>query len=183
MGRWLPRMVLDLTALGAAVASTVSAAVLVGRVQAAPSSRVITWLGGWTPTGPPGAGFSVGIVFAVDPLGSVLALLSGVLTVAVLIFSWRRFTVSGPAFHALMLLLLGGLVGFACTGDLFSLFVFFELTSTAAYALTGYLVAGPAVPGRADLRRDHRRRRGLRPHRHHAALRPDRRAGHGADRA
>src|SRR4051794_31649107 len=141
MGRWLPRMVLDLTALGAAVASTVSAAVLVGRVQAAPSSRVITWLGGWTPTGPPGAGFSVGIVFAVDPLGSVLALLSGVLTVAVLIFSWRRFTVTGPAFHALMLLLLGGLVGFACTGDLFSLFVFFELTSTAAYALTGYLVA------------------------------------------
>src|SRR4051794_31516265 len=141
MGRWLPRMVLDLTALGAAVASTVSAAVLVGRVQAAPSSRVITWLGGWTPTGPPGAGFSVGIVFAVDPLGSVLALLSGVLTVAVLIFSWRRFTVTGPAFHALMLLLLGGLVGFACTGDLFSLFVFFELTSTAAYALTGYLTA------------------------------------------
>jgi multicomponent Na+:H+ antiporter subunit D len=141
VGRWLPRMLLDLTALAAAIASTVLAAVLVARVHAAPSSRVITWLGGWTPTGPPGAGFSVGIVFAVDPLGSVLALLSGVLTVAVLIFSWRRFTVSGPAFHALMLLLLGGLVGFACTGDLFSLFVFFELTSTAAYALTGYLVA------------------------------------------
>ena len=48
---------------------------------------------------------------------------------------------TGPAFHALMLLLLAGLLGFSVTGDLFSLFVFFELTSTAAYALTGYLTA------------------------------------------
>jgi multicomponent Na+:H+ antiporter subunit D len=45
-----------------------------------------------------------------------------------------------------MLLLLAGLIGFAVTGDLFSLFVFFELTSTAAYALTGYLTAQDQPP-------------------------------------
>ncbi len=141
VGRWLPRVVLDLVAIGAALAATVVAAVLLHQVDAAPGSRVVSWVGGWTPSGPPGQGFSVGIVLAADPLGAAMALLAAGLTMTVLIFSWRRFSVTGPAFHSLMLLLLTGLLGFAVTGDLFSLFVFFELTSTAAYALTGYLTA------------------------------------------
>jgi multicomponent Na+:H+ antiporter subunit D len=140
-GRWLPRLLLDVLALAAALGTTVLCLLLVIQVQNASSSRVITWLGNWTPTGPPGHGTSVGIVLAADPLGSAMALLSAVLMTTVLVFSWRHFTVDGPAFHALMLLLLAGLVGFAVTGDLFSLFIFFELTSTTAYALTGYLTA------------------------------------------
>jgi len=39
-----------------------------------------------------------------------------------------------------MLVFLGGMNGFALTGDLFDMFVFFELMSVAAYALTGFLV-------------------------------------------
>lgn len=141
IGRWIPRLMLELLALGAALATTVLCLLLLLEVQHSDTSRVVTWLGDWKPTGPPGHGFSVGIVLAADPLGAALALLSAVLMTLVLVFSWRHFTVSGPAFHALMLLMLAGLVGFAITGDLFSLFIFFELTSTTAYALTGYLIA------------------------------------------
>ena len=139
VGRWLPRLLLDVAALAAAAFSTGAAIVLLTRVSDAPTSRLVLPMGGWAPNGRPGP--SVGIVLAVDPLGAGLAVLSAVLMTTVLVYSWRHFTVSGPAFHALMLVLLGGLLGFAVTGDLFSLFVFFELTSTAAYALTGYLTA------------------------------------------
>ena len=37
-----------------------------------------------------------------------------------------------------MLVFLAGMVGFCLTGDMFDLFVFFELMGVAAYALTAY---------------------------------------------
>ena len=40
-------------------------------------------------------------------------------------------------FHALMLLFVAGMSGFALSGDVFDMFVFFELMGAAAYALTG----------------------------------------------
>jgi multicomponent Na+:H+ antiporter subunit D len=43
-------------------------------------------------------------------------------------------------FHVLMLIFLGSMVGFCLSGDLFNLFVFFELMSVAAYALTAYKI-------------------------------------------
>ena len=53
-------------------------------------------------------------------------------------------------FHAMMLVFLAGaMCGFALTGDLFNPFVFFELMSVSAYALTAYRIeeAGRS-PGR-----------------------------------
>src|ERR1700710_1356202 len=90
---------------------------------------------------------SVAVAAIVVPLltaGALVAVgqfLPRILMFTVLVYSWRHFRVTSPAFHALMLLLLAGLVGFSVTSDLFSLFIFFELTSTTAYALTGYLTA------------------------------------------
>src|SRR2546423_4418234 len=53
-------------------------------------------------------------------------------------FSWRYFDETGPLFHVLLLVFLGAVEGFALSGDLFNLFVFLELMSVVAIALTGY---------------------------------------------
>ena len=102
---------------------------------------VVSRIGGWEPR--PG-GVVVGINFAFDPLGAALALLAAVLVGAALMFAWRFFDAVGPTFHALILVFLGSLIGFALTGDLFNMFVFFELMSVSAYALTGYRIERPA---------------------------------------
>jgi multicomponent Na+:H+ antiporter subunit D len=44
----------------------------------------------------------------------------------------------GTFFHTLMLTFLAGMTGFCLTGDIFDLFVWFELMSVSAYALTAY---------------------------------------------
>src|SRR5213078_4473925 len=58
---------------------------------------------------------------------------------------WRYFDEVGTLFPVLMLVFVGAMCGFALAGDLFNLFVWFELMSVVAYALTGYGVehAGP----------------------------------------
>jgi len=60
------------------------------------------------------------------------------LVTAAMIFSWRYFERVGTYYHALMLVFLAGMVGFCLTGDIFDLFVWFELMGVAAYALTAY---------------------------------------------
>jgi multicomponent Na+:H+ antiporter subunit D len=101
---------------------------------------LVSWIGGWRPR----HGVAVGINVAVDPFGAALALLAAVLVGAALVFAWRFFDAVGPTFHALILVFLGALTGFALTGDLFNMFVFFELMSVSAYALTAYRIERPA---------------------------------------
>ena len=55
-----------------------------------------------------------------------------------MIFSWRYFERVATYYHALMLIFLAGMVGFCLTGDIFDLFVWFELMGVSAYALTAY---------------------------------------------
>jgi multicomponent Na+:H+ antiporter subunit D len=98
---------------------------------------VVSRLGGWEPR--PG-GVVVGINLVFDSLGAALALLAAVLVAAALVVAWRFFEAVGPTFHALILVFLGALTGFALTGDLFNMFVFFELMSVSAYALTAYRI-------------------------------------------
>src|SRR3954451_23148196 len=98
------------------------------------SGRLVEWFGGWTPRD----GAALGITFAVDGVGAGLALFCAVLFVMAFAFSWRYFAVVGPLYHTLMLLMLAAAVGFSYSGDLFNVFVFFELLSVTAYALTAY---------------------------------------------
>jgi multicomponent Na+:H+ antiporter subunit D len=102
---------------------------------------VVSYLGNWRPL-PNGA--EIGITMTIDPLGAGLATLAALLVATSLLFTWRYFDTRGPTFHALLLVFLGGLAGFALTGDLFNLFVFFEVMSVTAYALTAYRVERPA---------------------------------------
>ncbi len=100
---------------------------------------VIHWFGGWTPR----AGVALGISFVIDPIGAGAAVFTSLLVLAALIFSLHYFDTVGTLFHVLMLGFLGAMCGFALTGDLFNLFVFFELMSASAFALCGYKVEEP----------------------------------------
>src|SRR3954453_18931574 len=102
---------------------------------------VVTWVGGWQPRD----GVALGVSMAFDPLSTSLALLAAVLVCAAFLFAWRYFETRGPIFHAMVLVFGGAMAGFCLSGDLFNLFVFFELMSVAAYALTAYKVEEPSA--------------------------------------
>ncbi|TYC16920.1 NADH-quinone oxidoreductase subunit D [Actinomadura syzygii] len=135
-GRWLPRLAVDAAALGTAAAVTALTAVALAR---SPHRPQVAWLGGWGP------GTGVGIPLAADPFAAGTACTAAVLTLAALAFSWRYFTEIQAAFHAMVLLFLASMCGFAYTGDLFNAFVFFELMSVVAFALTGYRSEEPST--------------------------------------
>ena len=84
-----------------------------------------------------------GIVLVADRLGALMVLLAALLGLAALVFSLARWHRFGPHFHTLFQLLLAGLNGAFLTGDLFNLFVFFELLLAASYGLALY---GGSVP-------------------------------------
>ncbi|MGH9106326.1 MAG: complex I subunit 5 family protein [Acidimicrobiales bacterium] len=140
-GNHVPRKVA--TSAAAAVAAVVTA--LDGAVLSATASgRVVTWSAGWQPH----HGFSVGIVLVSDLVGSGAALVAGALTTLALLYSTAYMERVGAHYRSLMLLFLAGMTGFAFTGDLFDMFVFFELMGASAYALTGLKVEDPtAVQG------------------------------------
>jgi multicomponent Na+:H+ antiporter subunit D len=94
----------------------------------------VYWFAGFHPH----HGIAIGIDYAVGPLNAGLACLAAVLVTVSMIFSWRYFDEVGTYYHALMLAFLAGMTGFCLTGDIFDLFVWFELMGVAAYALTAY---------------------------------------------
>lgn len=137
----MPRRLRDAVAIATAAAVAVVCGLLLNATLEQP---IVYWFGGWVPRG----NIALGICFAIDPLGAGLALLTAVLMTASLFFSWRYFDDAGALYEALMLAFLAAMTGFCLTGDLFNLFVFFELMSVAAYALTGYKIEEePALMG------------------------------------
>jgi multicomponent K+:H+ antiporter subunit D len=76
-----------------------------------------------------------GIVLVVDRLSALMLLLTSILGSAAVVFSIARWHRAGSYFHALFQFLLMGVNGAFLTGDLFNLFVFFELLLAASYGL------------------------------------------------
>ncbi len=132
IGGRLPRAVQALVSIGSSCFATAACAVLAH--DAASRGTVVHWFGGWTPH----HGIAVGIAFVVDPAAAALAAFATFLTTAALLFAWTYYEQDDGAFSALMLVFSAALTGFFLTGDLFNLFVFFELMSVSAYALTGF---------------------------------------------
>jgi len=124
-------------ALAVALATAAVAALLTAALV--DSSALRYSVGGWAAP--------LGIELVFDRISAITVVFSGVTALA-LVFSRTLAAGLGPRpalFHALVLVNLGGLNGFAVAGDLFNLFVFMELLSVSAYAL----VAAGRAPGSA----------------------------------
>src|SRR3954466_3821241 len=76
-----------------------------------------------------------GIVLVVDRLAALMLVLTSMVGLAALVYSLAYWDRIAPAFHSLFQFLLMGLNGAFLTGDLFNLFVFFEILLASSYGL------------------------------------------------
>jgi multicomponent Na+:H+ antiporter subunit D len=125
------RRILDTVAIATSAAVAGMLAVIMIRVAHRDQTY---WFAGFRPH----HGIAIGIDFEVGPLSAGLACLAAVLVTAGMIFSWRYFERVATYYHVLMLTFLAGMTGFCLTGDIFDMFVWFELMGVSAYALTAY---------------------------------------------
>jgi multicomponent Na+:H+ antiporter subunit D len=125
------RRILDALAIGVAAAVAVMLAVIMIRTA---GGDQVYWFAGFRPI----RGIVIGIDFEAGSLSAGLACLAAVLVTAAMTFSWRYFRRVATYYHTLMLTFLAGMTGFCLTGDIFDLFVWFELMGVSAYALTAY---------------------------------------------
>ncbi|WP_409525636.1 monovalent cation/H+ antiporter subunit D [Nitrincola sp. MINF-07-Sa-05] len=90
-----------------------------------------------------------GIVLVLDRLSAIMLLLTACLSLIAALYACRGADQEGSHFHALFQLQLTGINGAFLTGDLFNLFVFFEILLIASYALL--LHGGGRARSRAGL--------------------------------
>ncbi|HEX4288183.1 MAG TPA: complex I subunit 5 family protein [Trebonia sp.] len=133
----LPRWARDLIAIAVAIATCTLTLIL---MVTSASRPMIYWFSGWRPS----QGMAIGVDYAVGPLGAGMASLAGLLVCAALVYCWRYFDSARGRYHALVLIFLAASVDFCLTGDLFNLFVAFELVAVTAFSLTGYNAGHPA---------------------------------------
>jgi len=96
-------------------------------VGADAGTTIVYRLGNWPAT--------FGIVLVADRLSAMMLVLTALLGFAALLFSLARWHRTGAHFHPLVQFQLMGLNGAFLTGDLFNLFVFFEVLLAASYGL------------------------------------------------
>jgi proton-translocating NADH-quinone oxidoreductase chain N len=114
------------------VACLVNLAVSIRLLPAALDRPVVTNIGGFVPP------FSINL-FA-GPVGVLLSTLIALAGLAVSVYSLAYISKgSTTRYHTLYLLLLVGATGVVLTGDVFNLFVFFEILCISSYALVAYL--------------------------------------------
>ena len=97
---------------------------------------IVEWFGGWHP----GNTVGLGIAFAIDPASAAVATLVASVVAGAIVFSREYFDEVGTIFYVLILAMLGAMVAFAYAADAFDLFVFYEVFSVAAYALSAYRI-------------------------------------------
>jgi multicomponent Na+:H+ antiporter subunit D len=130
------RRLADVLATGVAAAVTIVCLLL---LRDSIHEPVVYWFGNWPPRGDA----ILGVGFVIDPIGAGMASVCAALVTAAFVFTWRYFDAVGVLFHSLMLVFLAAICAFCLSGDLFNMFVYFELMSVAAYGLTGYKAEEP----------------------------------------
>jgi multicomponent Na+:H+ antiporter subunit D len=117
--------------------AALTVACLVGMAPAVLDGEVLVyWMSGWTPRD----GVALGISLVVDAWALLIAGLVAVVGLMSLVYAlvYLRHETGRAAYYVLFMLLIAALVGFALSGDLFNQFVWLEVFSVAAFALTGY---------------------------------------------
>ena len=76
-----------------------------------------------------------GIVLVLDRLAAMMLVLTALLAIPSLVYSGAGWARQGPHYYSLFQFLLVGLNGAFLTGDIFNLFVFFEILLAASYGL------------------------------------------------
>ena len=138
VGKWIVGVVADVVGFAAAAVPLALAAIVLART----GGHILSyWFGGWRPRA---GSFPVGIGWAVDSLGAAFAVLVLALLLVALVFSWRYMEEERYLYVALMLVFGAAMAAFVLSGDIFNMFVFFELMSVAAFALTAYKVEEPS---------------------------------------
>lgn len=101
---------------------------LIAQAKAGGSDRIGFYLlGDWAAP--------MAIVLVLDRLSAMMLLLTALLGLASLVYARAAWHRQGPHYHVLFQFLLMGLNGAFLTGDLFNLFVFFEVLLAASYGL------------------------------------------------
>jgi multicomponent Na+:H+ antiporter subunit D len=136
-GHFMEKRVDDIVAIATSATCAVISTILAFRSV---DHDLVYWFGGWTPR----HGVALGVSFDVEPLSAALAALAAVVATASFVFGWRYFDEVGTLFHVLTLVFLAAMSGFVLSGDLFNIFVFFELMSACAYVLVGYQIRSAA---------------------------------------
>jgi hypothetical protein len=103
---------------------------LLYRVQTRGTLRY--WLGGWQPPW--------GIEYVIDGLNAYVLVVVLLMALICVVYSKRNIEHELPqkriTFYTLFQLLITGLCGITVTGDIFNMYVFIEIMSLSAYALT-----------------------------------------------
>ena len=77
----------------------------------------------------------LGIVLVLDRLSAYMLVLAALVALGSIAYAVRGWDQAGPNFHALFMFQVAGINGAFLTGDLFNLFVFFEILLIASYCL------------------------------------------------
>ena len=82
----------------------------------------------------------VRILFEVDAMSIFMAIISVILALVAVIYSWAfmKDNTGLDKYYTLFLLMLAGMLGMELTGDMFNFFVFLEITSIASCALIAF---------------------------------------------
>jgi multicomponent Na+:H+ antiporter subunit D len=106
--------------------------------------RIIAqYLGNWRPAN----GHVLGVTFAADPLGLLVSLAAAVIGAILLLYTLSELGGLGQrelgGYACLFQMLIAAVIGAALTGDLFNLFVWFEVAALSSYGLAGFFLERP----------------------------------------
>ena len=120
-----------------------AAVLLIDAPQVFGGHVIAHYMGHWIPV----RGQVLGIAFAADPFGLLLALSAAIIGAILMLYTLSELGGLGPrelgGYACLFQLLIAAVIGAALTADLFNLFVWFEVAALSSYGLAGFFLERP----------------------------------------